>query len=114
MACILGKTTQIVRIHLMSHSINDLGAGRLYPMTVCSSSKMCINEVQKFFSSFEYKVIHIEARMFIKLDSNLYQWVPHGVEVERWLCNPRVSGSNPGNLEKVVYLDENSWTHTKS
>jgi hypothetical protein len=43
-------------------------------------------------------------------------WVPHGVEVERWLCNPRVSGSNPGagNLEKVVYLDENSWTHTKS
>jgi hypothetical protein len=41
--------------------------------------------------------------------------VPHGVEVERWLCNPRVSGSNPGagNLEKVVYLDENSWTHTK-
>ena len=43
-------------------------------------------------------------------------WVPHGVEVERWLCNPRVSGSNPGagNLEKVVYLDENSWTHTKT
>ena len=72
MACILGKTTQIVRIHLMSHSINDLGAGRLYPMTVCSSSKMCINEVQKFFSSFEYKVIHIEARIFIKLDTNLY------------------------------------------
>ena len=37
------------------------------------------------------------------------QWVPHGVEVERWLCIPRVSGSIPGtgNLEKVVYLDEN-------
>ena len=30
------------------------------------------------------------------------QWVPHGVEVEHWLCKPRVSGSNPGagNLEK--------------
>jgi hypothetical protein len=42
------------------------------------------------------------------------KWVPHGIEVERWLCNLRVSGSNPGNLEKVVYLDENSWTHTKS
>ena len=28
---------------------------------------------------------------------------PHGVEVERWLCNPRVSGSIPGagNLEKL-------------
>ena len=39
-----------------------------------------------------------------------------GVEVERWLCNPRVSGSIPdaNNLEKVVYLDENSWTHTKT
>ena len=47
---------------------------------------------------------------------NSKTWVPHGVEVERWLCNPRVSGSNPdaGNLEKVVYLDENSWTHTKT
>jgi hypothetical protein len=33
---------------------------------------------------------------------------PYDYEVERWLCNPRVSGSNPGagNLEKVVYLDE--------
>ena len=45
-------------------------------------------------------------------------WVPHGalVEVECWLCNPRVSGSNSdaGNLEKVVYLDENSWTQTKT
>ena len=31
------------------------------------------------------------------------QWVPHGVEVERQLCNPRVSGSTPGagNLEKL-------------
>ena len=30
-------------------------------------------------------------------------WVPHGVEIERWLCNPRVSGSIPGtdNLEKL-------------
>ena len=28
---------------------------------------------------------------------------PYGVEVERWLCNPRVSGSIPGagNLEKL-------------
>ena len=36
--------------------------------------------------------------------------------VDRWLCNPRVSGTNAGtgNLEKVVYLEENSWTHTKS
>ena len=25
----------------------------------------------------------------------------HGVEVERWLCNPRVSGSIPGDLEKL-------------
>jgi hypothetical protein len=48
--------------------------------------------------------------------NNVKKWVPLGVEVERWLCNPRVSGSNhgAGNLEKVVYLDENSWTHTKS
>ena len=29
------------------------------------------------------------------------KWVPHGVEVERWLCNPRVSGSIAGNLEKL-------------
>jgi len=36
--------------------------------------------------------------------------------VERWLYNPRVSGSilGTGNLEKVVYLDKNSWTHTKT
>ena len=28
---------------------------------------------------------------------------PYGVKVERWLCNPRVSGSIPGagNLEKL-------------
>ena len=41
---------------------------------------------------------------------------PYGVEVERWLCNPRVSGSIPGagNLEKLFTLDENSWTHTKT
>ena len=31
------------------------------------------------------------------------KWVHHDVEVECWLCNPRVSGSNPGNLKKVVY-----------
>ena len=32
-----------------------------------------------------------------------FWWVSHGVEVERSLCNPRVSGSNPGagNLEKL-------------
>ena len=35
---------------------------------------------------------------------------PHGVGVEHWPCNARVSGSIPG---EVVYLDENSWTHTK-
>ena len=31
------------------------------------------------------------------------QWVSHGVEVECWLCNPRVSGLNldAGNLEKL-------------
>ena len=31
------------------------------------------------------------------------KWVPHDVEVERWLCNPRVSGSIPGagNLKKL-------------
>ena len=23
------------------------------------------------------------------------EWVPHGVEVERWLCDPKVSGSIP-------------------
>jgi hypothetical protein len=42
--------------------------------------------------------------------------IPPGVEVEHWLCNPRVSGSIPGagNLEKVVYLNENSWNHTKT
>ena len=36
-----------------------------------------------------------------KLDS--VDWVPHGVEVECWLCNPRVSGTIPGtgNLEKL-------------
>ena len=30
-------------------------------------------------------------------------WVPYGVEVERWLCNPRFNGSIPGagNLEKL-------------
>ena len=49
-----------------------------------------------------------------KLDS--VEWVLHGLEVECWLCNPRASSSNPdtGNLEKVVYPDENSWTHTKT
>ena len=32
-----------------------------------------------------------------------YSGPPHGVEVERWLCIPRVSCSNPGtgNLEKL-------------
>ena len=36
--------------------------------------------------------------------------------IERWRCNPRVSGSIPGtsNLKKVVNLDENSWTHTSN
>ena len=35
---------------------------------------------------------------------------------ERWTCNPRVSGSIPGNqqLEIIVVQDENSWTPTKS
>ena len=36
--------------------------------------------------------------------------VPRGVGGERWTCEPRVSGSSP---EKVVNLDENSWTPTK-
>ena len=27
----------------------------------------------------------------------ILKWVPHGVEVERWLCNPRVSGLIPGS-----------------
>ena len=38
----------------------------------------------------------------------IFLWVPHGVEVERWLCNPRVSGSIPGagNLEKLFI-----WMH---
>ena len=42
--------------------------------------------------------------------------VPYGVGGERWTCDPRVSGSSPGagrQLEKVVNLDENSWTPTK-
>ena len=41
---------------------------------------------------------------------------PRGVGVECCPCNPRVSGLIPGagNLKKVVYLDENSWTHTKT
>ena len=46
------------------------------------------------------------------------KWVPHGVEGEHWLCNPRISGwmFDPWHpqLEKVVYLDENSWTRTKT
>ena len=31
------------------------------------------------------------------------EWVPHGVEVECWLCNPKVSGLLLGadNLEKL-------------
>ena len=30
--------------------------------------------------------------------------LPHGVKVERWLCNPSVSGSilGAGNLEKLL------------
>ena len=45
--------------------------------------------------------------MFFTVDQLVTKWVPHCVEVERWLCNPRVSGSKPGagNLEKIVYLD---------
>ena len=33
-----------------------------------------------------------------------FLWVPHGLEVKRWLCNQKVSGSIPsaGNLEKLV------------
>ena len=36
-------------------------------------------------------------------DNKIIQWVPHGVEVEHWLCNPRLSGSilGAGNLEKL-------------
>ena len=39
--------------------------------------------------------------------------VPNDVEVKHWLCNPMISNSIPGNL-KVVYLDENSLTPTKT
>ena len=41
--------------------------------------------------------------------------LPHGVEVERWLCNPRVSSLNPstGNLDNVVYLDGFTQKHNK-
>ena len=32
---------------------------------------------------------------------NSQKWVPHGVEVECWLCNPRVSGLIPGHHDLI-------------
>ena len=51
------------------------------------------------------------ARSFVYIRMSVRR-VLHGVE--RWLCNPRVSGSRRLQRGKVVYLDENSWTHTKT
>ena len=48
-------------------------------------------------------------RLIPQLSDYFREWVPYGVEVEDWLCNPRVNGSIPGsgNLKKLLILDEN-------
>ena len=43
------------------------------------------------------------------------KWVPHGVEGERWLCNPRDCSSIPGtgNLEKLfIWMKIHGLTQT--
>ena len=57
----------------------------------------------KFFQSLQK--ISIEQTQEYE-NMNAPQRVPHGVEVEHWLRNPRVSGLIPGasNLEKLFIL----------
>ena len=64
----------------------------------CCGMQILYNSLQDEFISF-----HSSKRFFKAFLKESYVWVPHGVEVERWHWNPRVSGSIPdaGNFEKL-------------